>query len=134
MKDLSSLLIRSLPSCRLSHCERASRAARAVVSQLLQPWYFLCAGRASEPAVEPGGVLQLSGPALVKRSQQVLSICLGPRVTLANLLSPAVASADGGKADGEEEISEAGVIEAWPSGTSRPRTHGYWVLTVPPNP
>lgn len=33
------------------------------------------------------------------------------RVTLANLLSPAVAAADGGKADGKREISEAVAIE-----------------------
>ena len=56
-------------------------------------------------------MLQLSGPSLVKCSQQVLSICFGPRVTLANLLSLAVASADGGKTDGKREISEAVAIE-----------------------
>jgi len=52
---------------------------------------------AVDRAGEPGGTLQLSGPSLVKCSQQVLSICFGPGVTLENLLSPAVASADGGK-------------------------------------
>lgn len=56
-------------------------------------------------------MLQLSGPSLVKCSQQVLSICFGPRVTLANLLSPAVISADGRETDGKREISAAVAIE-----------------------
>lgn len=56
------------------------------------------------------GMLQWSGLSLVKCSQQVLTICFGPRVTLANR-SLAVALADNGKADGKRELSKAVVIE-----------------------
>lgn len=63
--------------------------------------------------------------------QQVLSICFGPRVTLANLLSLAVTSADGGKADGKREVSEAVAIKSDPL-IPHPTTHRYWVLAMPP--
>lgn len=73
------------------------------MSQLLHRG-TLCTGGSSELSAGLGGTLQLSGPCLVKHSQQVLSICFGPRVTLANLLSLAAASADGRKADGKRNL------------------------------
>lgn len=83
------------------------------------------------------GMLQLSGPSLVKWLQQVLSIYFGPKVTLANLLSLAVASADGGKADGKRGISEAvAILKSDPMVplTPTPTCTGFLQCHVTPEP